>query len=54
VCGGTDENENSFWVGVALDLVEPEVEDAVEALLVGDVVDEEDGMCACVGGEVLL
>ena len=42
--GRTDENEDSSWISVALDLVNPKVLNAIERFLAGDVVDEEDSM----------
>lgn len=42
----TYQDKDSSWISIALNLVEPECIDAVEALLVGDIVDEENSMCA--------
>ena len=48
------QDQQGAWVRVVLDLVQPEVLDAFEALQVGDVVDQDDRVCACVRGSLLL
>jgi hypothetical protein len=42
----TNEDEDCSWIGIALDLVEPEVINTFEAFLVGDIVDQENSMSA--------